>query len=243
MRSPFDSDRSIIRQAAAHASSSPFGYHLNGTETFSARYPRRVSAATRPRTCASAPPLTNGTCASQTRTVLALTWLRGEPEIDDVAVLHDVFLALEPHLAVVAAGGHRAARNERIVADDLRPDEAPRDVAVNLARGELRGRLARDRPGAAFVFADGEERHVAEQIVGGANHAVQTRLGQTRVAEKGGCSRGIELRDLELDFRADGARRGRGAREERRQPGRLRCGVETLRQVGFVEVDDNQQRF
>src|SRR5207248_1265470 len=57
------------------------------------------------------------------------------------------------------------------------------------------------------------------------------------------CIRGIELRDLELDFRADGDRRGRGAREERREPGRLHCGVEALRQVGFVEVDDNQQRF
>ena len=61
-----------------------------------------------------------------------------EAEVDDVAVLDDVLLALEPHLAVIAAGGHRAARDERVVADDLGADEPARDVAVNLAGGELR---------------------------------------------------------------------------------------------------------
>jgi len=50
---------------------------------------------------------------------------------------------LGPDFAVVAASGHRAARRERVVADDLRADEAPRDVAVNLARGQLRRTLSR----------------------------------------------------------------------------------------------------
>src|SRR5471032_3393116 len=93
-RSPFDSDRSIIRHAAACVSSSSFGYHLNGTETRSARYPRRVSSSTSPRTSSSAPPRTNGTCASQTSTVFVMS----QSEVDDVAVLDDVFLAFEPHL-------------------------------------------------------------------------------------------------------------------------------------------------
>ena len=62
-----------------------------------------------------------------------------EPEVDDVAVLDDVFLAFEAHFAVIAARRHRAARDQVVVADDLRADEASRDVAVDLAGGELRG--------------------------------------------------------------------------------------------------------
>src|SRR6185295_11038240 len=98
--------------------------------------------------------------------------LSGEAEVDDVAVLDDVLLALEPHLAVLLARGHRAARHQVIVADDLGTDEAALDVAVDLAGGELRRRIARDRPGAALVLADGEERDVAEQVVAGADHAI-----------------------------------------------------------------------
>src|ERR1051325_5102519 len=102
----------------------------------------------------------------------------GEPEVDDVAVLHDVLLALEAHFAVLTARGHRAARDERIVADNLGPDEAAGDVAVNFSGGQLRRGLARDRPGAAFVLADGEKRHVPEQIVSGADNPVEARLAE-----------------------------------------------------------------
>src|SRR5262245_13203953 len=95
-----------------------------------------------------------------------------EPEVDDVAVLHEVIFAFEPHFAVIAAGRHRAARDEVIVADHFRPDESARDVAVNLARGELGRRAARYRPRAALVFADREERNIPEKIVTGTDDAV-----------------------------------------------------------------------
>jgi hypothetical protein len=81
----------------------------------------------------------------------------GEAEVDDVSVLHDVFLAFQPDLAVIAAGGHRPARHQRVVAHYLGADDAAGDVAVDLAGSELRLNPARDRPGAAFVFANGEE--------------------------------------------------------------------------------------
>src|SRR5581483_562278 len=90
---------------------------------------------------------------------------RREAEVDDVAVFDDVVLAFEAHLAVIAAGGHRAARDQMVVADDFGADESPLDVAVDLAGGELRRRVTRNRPGAALVLADGEERDVAEQVV------------------------------------------------------------------------------
>jgi len=77
-----------------------------------------------------------------------------EAEIDDIAVSHDVFLALEPDLSVIAARCHRAACDEGVVADDLSANEAACDVAVDFAGGRLSGCTARDRPGAAFILAD-----------------------------------------------------------------------------------------
>src|SRR5438034_920664 len=68
---------------------------------------------------------------------------RGEAEVDNVAVLHDVILAFEPDLTAIAARGHRAARDQRIVADHFRANEPPRDVAVNLAGGEIHSDIAR----------------------------------------------------------------------------------------------------
>src|ERR1700731_3333766 len=87
--------------------------------------------------------------------------LRGEAEVDDVAILHDVLLALEPDLAVIAAEGHRAPADQRVVADDFSADESPRDVGVDLAGREVRCRAPRDRPGAALVLPDREERDIA----------------------------------------------------------------------------------
>jgi hypothetical protein len=58
-----------------------------------------------------------------------------------------------------------------LVADDFRPDEAAGDVAVDLARGQHRGHVARDRP-AAFILADREERDT-EQVVARPDDAVE----------------------------------------------------------------------
>ena len=77
-----------------------------------------------------------------------------------------------------AAIDPRAIRS--LEADHLRADEAARDVAVDLARGQLRRRAARDRPGAALVLAGGEERDVAEQVVGRADDPVDAGLGRGR---------------------------------------------------------------
>src|SRR5687768_2284001 len=98
--------------------------------------------------------------------------LRRKAEVDDIAVLHDVFLTFQADFAVVAARSHRTARRQRLIGDDLGADEPALNVAVNFAGGKLRGGAARDGPGAAFVFADREERHVTEQVVGGADHAI-----------------------------------------------------------------------
>src|SRR5947199_1421686 len=59
-------------------------------------------------------------------------------EVDDVPVLNDVFLPFEAHFSVVAAGCHRAARDQGVVAHHFRADEAARDVAVDFTGSELR---------------------------------------------------------------------------------------------------------
>ena len=51
-----------------------------------------------------------------------------EAEVDDVAVLHDVVLALDADLAFLAGGGDAACGDEVIVVDDLRADEAALEV-------------------------------------------------------------------------------------------------------------------
>ena len=89
----------------------------------------------------------------------------GVTEVDDVAVLNDVFLAFEADFAVLLAHLHRSTVDQRVVGHDLGSDESALDVAVNLARGELRRRPAMDRPGTTLVLTDGEERHVPEQVV------------------------------------------------------------------------------
>ena len=136
---------------------------------------------------------------------------------------------------------------KRVVADDLGADEAARDVAVDLAGGvELRWRAAADRPGAAFVLADGEERNVAEQIVAGADHAIEARLGEAQVSEKRRGIGGLELRRS----------RARSSRRARRRRAVARRGTPSMpvsvggaidvaprRQVGFVEIDHDEQRL
>ena len=150
---------------------------------------------------------------------------------------------------MIAAGGHRAASDQRVVGDDLRPDESSSDVAVDFARRQLRRRVARDRPGPALVLADREERNVAEQIVAGANHAIEARGAQPEICEKRPGVGRVELRDLELDLAADGDRGRRCVRQECREAGRARRVVDVGRRVAapcqlrFVEVDDDQQRL
>src|SRR6185503_8611324 len=198
---PADFVTSTSRHASAPANSSSFGWSVNGIDTICASWPRAVSAAASSRTRISAPPCTNGTCASRIRMRRGIT-SGCVAEIDDIAVLDDVLLAFETDLAVFAAGLHRAARHQRVVGDHFRADETALDVAVDFARRQLRGGVAGDRPGAALVLADGEEGDVAKQVVARANDTIEPRLGQAEVREEGLRIVGAKLGDFELDLGA-----------------------------------------
>ena len=64
---------------------------------------------------------------------LASPALYVKPEQDNVPVLDDVLLALAADQALLLGGGHGAAGHQVVKGDDLRPDEAPLEVGVDLA--------------------------------------------------------------------------------------------------------------
>ena len=76
-----------------------------------------------------------------------------EQEVDDVAVLHDIFLAFAADQALGLGGGHGAASLHVLKGDDFSPDEAALKVGVDLA-GSL-GRLSAllDGPCTALIGA------------------------------------------------------------------------------------------
>src|SRR2546429_7549695 len=81
-------------------------------------------------------------------------------------------------------GGPR--RDQVIVGDDLRLDEATFDVAVDDAGGLGRLRSLPNRPGTHFRIARGEEGDEVQQSIGGMDEGRERRLFQTRVFEEDG---------------------------------------------------------
>src|SRR5438552_5500368 len=149
--------------------------------------------------------------------------LYSKPEVDDVAVLHDVLLALEAELPRLPALRLASVADELVEGDHLGADEAALDVAVDLAGGfEGRGAAA-DRPGAALVLARGEEAHQVEQVIARSDEAVAGALREAEVAEEGSPIRGLELGDLRLEIRREHERLAAFSRSARRHVLGQRC--------------------
>src|SRR5436190_22720903 len=90
-----------------------------------------------------------------------------EPEVEDVAVLDGVVLALEPQLAGIARARLAVQRDIVVVGDGLGADEALLEVGVDHAGRLRRAGLAPYRPGARLLRPDGEEGDEVEQGVAG----------------------------------------------------------------------------
>src|SRR5690348_17624263 len=86
-----------------------------------------------------------------------------EAEFDDVAVAHDVVLALDAGLARGPGGGQRAGRDQVLVGDHLGLDEAALEVAVDDAGCLRRRRANLNRPGPGLLRARSEEGLQAER--------------------------------------------------------------------------------
>src|SRR5205823_3816083 len=87
-----------------------------------------------------------------------------EADIQDITVLDDVVLPLEPLLPALLRLGPGTCVHEGAPGDHLAADEATRDVGMDL-RGRLeRGPAGAQRPGAGFGGPDREEGDQPERF-------------------------------------------------------------------------------
>jgi hypothetical protein len=117
-------------------------------------------------------------------------------KVDHVAVCHDVLFAFQAQLGGFAALGFAAQLDQVLPAHDLGADEAALDVGVDLARGLLRAGAGADGPGAALVFARGEQRDQIDERVGGADETPGRGLGQAERRHEFLLLLGRHLRDV-----------------------------------------------
>src|SRR6266536_3408453 len=99
-----------------------------------------------------------------------------EAELDDVAVGHEVVLALDADPAGGSGGGHGAGGDQVGEGDDLGLDEAALEVGVDHAGGLGGGGAGADGPGPGLLGAGGEEGLQAEGAEADPDQLVQARL-------------------------------------------------------------------
>ncbi|CAN4017775.1 VanZ-like domain-containing protein, partial [Dysosmobacter welbionis] len=127
-----------------------------------------------------------------------------EPEVDHVSVLNHILLALAAEQPFLLGGVDAAAGDHVIVCDDLRPDEAPLDVGVDLAGGLGGLGALLDGPGPALVLAVGQEGDQAQQSVGALDEPVQAGLLHSQLLQKHQLLLALQLGDVLLHLGADG---------------------------------------
>src|SRR5215217_706691 len=88
-----------------------------------------------------------------------------EADVEDVAVLDDVVLRLEPLQPLPRGLGVRPGADEVVPADHLAADEAARNIRMNRARRLDRGRAAPQRPRPRLLLAGGEELDLVERVL------------------------------------------------------------------------------
>src|SRR5262249_58195986 len=80
------------------------------------------------------------------------------PELDDVAVAHDVVLALDPRLAGGTGGRDRARGDQVVVRHHLGLDEPALEIGVDHPGRLRRGGADGDLPSARLLRPGGQER-------------------------------------------------------------------------------------
>ena len=122
----------------------------------------------------------------------------------DVAIGHDIVLALNAQLAGGLGALLAAELDVVVIANDLGLNKAALKVGVD-DTGSLRsGRTLTHRPGLDLHLASRKERLQAKQLVGCLREHVQTGLLQAQALQVVGRILGIELGKLGLDLGADG---------------------------------------
>ena len=196
------------RGGAQHGERLPHHQHRGG------RVPRRGADQGGSAGCGGpcdasrqAPRAGPGRRGEATRRLIAAAGSAGVHEVDHVAVLDDVLLALGAQQRLLARGVERLQLDEVVDVDHLGAHEPVLDVAVDAARGLLGGPAAGQLPGARLAAAEvaGEEGDVAEHLVGGAQDDVERAglVGAELGAELGRLFR-LEVGELGLEARGDG---------------------------------------
>src|SRR5947199_10246823 len=116
-----------------------------------------------------------------------------EAELDDVAVLHHVVLALDADLAPRTRLRHRSGVDEVVVGHDLRLDEPALEVGVDDARRLGRRPARADRPGPGLLRAGREEGLQTQSVEADPGQLVQARLGLADTRQQLGGLRRVEL--------------------------------------------------
>src|SRR3954470_16701574 len=99
-----------------------------------------------------------------------------EPEMQDIAIRDDIILAFEPQLAGIARAGFALERHVIRIGDRLGPDKTLLEIGMDHARRLRCLGALRDRPGASLLRSHCEVGEQAQELVPGADDAVQPRL-------------------------------------------------------------------
>src|SRR6516164_8812830 len=158
--------------------------------------------------------------------------------MNNVAVLHDVVLTLEPEFPGFFALGFAAIDAKVVVGHDFRSNKPAFDVAVNFSGGFLcHGSLA-NRPGAHFVLTESEKAYKIHEPVRRSNESVTRRFVDADLLQKRGAILLIELGNLPFELTCE------------RQS--LKAAAIQLRSIIFLErsagaffrlIEDHQRRF
>src|ERR1035441_3887125 len=120
-----------------------------------------------------------------------------------VAIVPNVFLSFEAERALGARRGFRTGGQQVVPANGFRTDEVVFKIGVD-GTGGLRGLGAGGHsPGAALVFAGGEEADEAEQFVAVANETHQAALMEAVAGQEVGCFGFVHFGELSFDFSTD----------------------------------------
>src|SRR5260370_10843005 len=175
---------------------------------FSTRLPMFATTESRPGA-----PSTTPFCTSTTRSavlgrfssVVMLSPLRLDVEanVQHVAVLDDIRLALEPLLAGARDLGVRAERDEIVPADHLAADEASRDIGADGVGGFDRGLPLAKCPRSGVLLTRTEERNQVQRLDEPAHDLAER--GLAAAAELRGLRAG-PLGELRLQLQVDSAR-------------------------------------
>src|SRR5699024_143489 len=99
-----------------------------------------------------------------------------EPEVDDIAILHDIVLSFKLVQSLLLRSGFRPAGDEVIEVHDLRTDEPSLDVGMDLSCSILGTGADLDRPGPDFLWSCSEEAHQPKKPVALMDQLVEASL-------------------------------------------------------------------